>query len=238
MKIALVSVHTHPVVLGLRYISSCLKVAGYGVELLFMFPRRSVGPAGLAAPVLDAFAERCRQADLVGMGLMTGNYQRACVLTDSLRQAGIKAPILWGGTHPTVAPLESLQTADKRLVVLAIVPVGLLSVASCNSESKKPRVQTSSAVAAEEGVPGGKVVQTQTLVATVDHVRKSTREVTLLMADGSKSIIKCGPEVRDFGQIGKGDRVTVQSTQELNVFMATGAEPAGNAVAVGRQRVQ
>jgi hypothetical protein len=124
----------------------------------------------------------------------------------------------------------------KSLVALAIVPVGLLSLASCSSAPKKPRVQTSSAVAVEEGVPGGKVVQTQTLVATVDSVKKSTREITLLMADGAKSIVKCGPEVRNFDQIRKGDLVTVQSTQELNVFMATGAEPAGNTVAVGTAR--
>lgn len=112
MKVVLVSAHTHPIVLGLRYISSYLKAAGHDVELLFMCPHRSAGPAGLTAPVLDAFVERCRRADLVGMSLMTGNYHRACMLTDALRRARIKAPILWGGTHPTVAPAESLRTAD------------------------------------------------------------------------------------------------------------------------------
>lgn len=125
----------------------------------------------------------------------------------------------------------------KNLVALAIVPVGLLSLVSCDSEPKKPRVQTSNTVAVQEGIPGGKVVRTRTLLATVDYVKKSTREVTLEMADGSKTVVKCGPEVQNFDQIREGDRVTVQSTQELDVFMATGAEPAGDGMATASARV-
>jgi anaerobic magnesium-protoporphyrin IX monomethyl ester cyclase len=112
MEITLVSAHTHPVALGLRYISSCLKAAGHNVEVLFMCPRKATTQADFPQLVLDAFVERCRRADLVGMSLMTGNYHRACALTDRLRRAQIKAPILWGGTHPSVAPVESLETAD------------------------------------------------------------------------------------------------------------------------------
>jgi anaerobic magnesium-protoporphyrin IX monomethyl ester cyclase len=37
---------------------------------------------------------------------------RACVLTEAIRKAGIKAPIVWGGTHPTVAGDESIEVAD------------------------------------------------------------------------------------------------------------------------------
>jgi radical SAM superfamily enzyme YgiQ (UPF0313 family) len=112
MEIVLVSAHTHPMALGLRYISACLKAAGHDVEVLFMCPRKSTAQVDFSQPVLSAFVERCRGADLVGMSLMTGNYHRACALTETLRQAGLKAPILWGGTHPSVAPLESLETAD------------------------------------------------------------------------------------------------------------------------------
>lgn len=112
MKIVLTSVHTHPVALGLRYISACLKQAGHDVEVLFMCPRKSTTEVDFPQSVIDAFVERCRRADLVGMSLMTGNYHRACALTQTLRGAGIKAPILWGGTHPSVAPHESLETAD------------------------------------------------------------------------------------------------------------------------------
>jgi hypothetical protein len=36
MNILLVSTHAHPVTLGLRYISSCLKAAGHDVEVVFM----------------------------------------------------------------------------------------------------------------------------------------------------------------------------------------------------------
>ena len=112
MKITLVSAHTHPVALGLRYVSACLKAAGHEVEVLFMCPRKSTTQADFAPSVLDAFVERCRRADLVGISLMTGNFRRAAALTDTLRRAAITAPILWGGTHPSIAPEESLEVAD------------------------------------------------------------------------------------------------------------------------------
>ncbi len=112
MRIVLVSVHTHPVALGLRYVSACLKAAGHDVEILFMCPRKATTDSRFPRPVLEGFLDRCRRADLVGFSLMTGNYLRACALTGTLREAGVKAPILWGGTHPSVAPAECLETAD------------------------------------------------------------------------------------------------------------------------------
>lgn len=83
MKIVLVSVHTHPVALGLRYVSSCLKAAGHDVEILFMCPRKATTDTRFARPVLEACTERCRRADLVGMSLMTGNCLRACADRDA-----------------------------------------------------------------------------------------------------------------------------------------------------------
>lgn len=124
----------------------------------------------------------------------------------------------------------------KNLVVLAVIPAGLLSLVSCESEPKQPAVQTKHAVTTEKGVPGGKWVTTQTAVATVDYVKNSTREVTLLMADDTKRIIKCGPQVRNFDQIREGDKVTITYTQELQAFMATENEPAGDVASMGTVR--
>jgi anaerobic magnesium-protoporphyrin IX monomethyl ester cyclase len=137
MKIALVSAHTHPVALGLRYISSCLKASGHDVEVLFMCPRKSTTQADFPKPVLDAFLDRCRRADLVGMSLMTSNYHRACALTEALRRAGIKAPILWGGIHPSVAPVESLETADIVCVGEGEEPV--LELTGCLEAGRDPK---------------------------------------------------------------------------------------------------
>ena len=112
MKIALVATYTHPIALGLRYVSSYLKAGGHDVEMIFMKSKRDTAKADFSEASLDDFVERMRDRDLIGMGLMTNTFHRACVLTRRLRDAGIKAPIMWGGTHPTVAPEESLEVPD------------------------------------------------------------------------------------------------------------------------------
>lgn len=112
MNIVLVSAHTHPVALGLRYISSALKAAGHNVKVLFMSSRKPTTQADYPPAVQEAFLDHCRTADLIGISLMTGNFDRACTLTEWIRGAGIRAPILWGGTHPTIAPDECLEVAD------------------------------------------------------------------------------------------------------------------------------
>ncbi len=112
MKTTLVSTYTHPIALGLRYVSAYLKAAGQDVQMLFLSSKRDTARADFSPELLDDFVSHCRDSDLIGMSLMTNTYHRACVLTERLRAAGIKAPIIWGGTHPTVAPDESLDVAD------------------------------------------------------------------------------------------------------------------------------
>ncbi len=112
MKVTLVSTYTHPIALGLRYVSSYLKAAGHDVQMLFMSSKKDTARADFAPALLDEFVERCRGSELIGMSLMTNTYNRACLLTQRLRAAGIQAPIIWGGTHPTVAADESLDVAD------------------------------------------------------------------------------------------------------------------------------
>src|SRR5688572_28832700 len=112
MKIAFVSTYTHPIALGLRFVSSYVKAAGHDVEMIFMCSKRDTADADFSPGATEAFIERCRNVDLVGMSLMTNTFHRASVLTETLRKAGVRAPIIWGGTHPTVAPDESLTVAD------------------------------------------------------------------------------------------------------------------------------
>ena len=112
MKVALVSTCPHPISLGLRYIGAYLKRHGHNVRMIFMSSKRDTGKVDFSPGLLECFAETLRAADLVGMSLMTNSFMRACALTEAARRAGIKAPIVWGGTHPTVAPDESIQVAD------------------------------------------------------------------------------------------------------------------------------
>ena len=112
MKIALVSTYTHPLALGLRYVSSYLKAAGHDVVMIFMSSKRDTAKADFTEAVLESLLERLRDRDLIGMSLMTNTFHRAGMLTERIRNADIKVPIVWGGTHPTVAPEESLEVAD------------------------------------------------------------------------------------------------------------------------------
>jgi len=112
MRIALVATYTHPVALGLRYVSSYLKHHGHDVRMLFMSSRRDTASADFPPDLLASFLEHVREVDLVGMSLMTNSFVRAGVLTEAIRKAGIRTPIVWGGTHPTVAPQECIEVAD------------------------------------------------------------------------------------------------------------------------------
>ncbi len=112
MKIALVATYAHPLALGLRYVSAFLKARGHDVRMLFMANKRDTAKADFPPALLAELADRVRDADLVGLSLMTNTFHRARVLTESLRAAGIRAPIIWGGIHPTIAPEESLEAAD------------------------------------------------------------------------------------------------------------------------------
>ncbi|MFH1747648.1 MAG: radical SAM protein [Planctomycetota bacterium] len=126
MKIALIAAHAHPIALGLRYVSSYLKSAGHEVAMFLMSSRRDTARADYTPAALEDLAQRLREYDLVGVSLMTSNFHRARVLTEHIRQVGITAPVVWGGTHPTVSPDESLEIADAICVGEGEEPMLLL----------------------------------------------------------------------------------------------------------------
>lgn len=112
MRIALISTYPHPLALGLRCISAYLKAHGQDVTMFFMRSKRETTEVDFSPALVADLVQRLRSAELIGISLMTGSFHRACALTEAIRRAGIKTPIIWGGTHPTVAPTESLQVAD------------------------------------------------------------------------------------------------------------------------------
>ncbi len=137
MRIALVSTYAHPIALGLRYVSACLKAAGHDVQMLFMSSKRDTAKVDFSESLMEDFVERLWDRDLVGMGVMTNTFRRACALTRGLRQAGVRAPVVWGGTHPTVAPDESLELAD--IVCIGEGEGPMLTLADRLEVDKDPR---------------------------------------------------------------------------------------------------
>lgn len=112
VNIALIASYGHPLALGLRYVSASLARQGHDVRMLFLTTRRNTAEAAFPPKLLDEIAAHVRDAGLIGVSLMTNTFHRARALTEAIRARGINVPVVWGGIHPTVAPEESLETAD------------------------------------------------------------------------------------------------------------------------------
>jgi hypothetical protein len=98
-----------------------------------------------------------------------------------------------------------------------------LVLASCSSTTYGPIDDNAHNATYEKGVPGGTVVETYDLVATVTEIDKPGRKLSLATKDGKKETVKCPPEVINFDQIRVGDVVKAMVTSELTVAMADAA---------------
>jgi hypothetical protein len=118
------------------------------------------------------------------------------------------------------------------IVCLLLAPalVAVLALTSCSSE---PEGEESTFVAAQAGVPGGTIVNTYQVAATVKAINAADRKVTLVGSNGKETVVKCGPEVVNFPQIEVGDHVKATVTQQLVVAMASGDTPPPTGVAAG-----
>src|ERR1035441_8986168 len=118
-----------------------------------------------------------------------------------------------------------MKTKLLKFATIAIMPAAMLALTSCSST---PQGEGSTMVAAQKGVPGGVIVETYKVTATVTAVDAASRKVTLIMADGSKTTVKAGPEVVNFDQIQVGDQVKATVAEQLVVFVRKNGEPAND----------
>jgi hypothetical protein len=112
-------------------------------------------------------------------------------------------------------------------LTLTLAPAAMLLLTSCSTSSPPPG-QTTTTTSFEAGVPGGVMVQTHKLRATVTAIDTANRKVTLVTPDHQSTTVKCGPEVINFDQIQVGDQLRVKITEEIAVAMATPGTPADN----------
>jgi hypothetical protein len=125
-----------------------------------------------------------------------------------------------------------MKKLNLNLAIATCLSVALVSLTSCSTEPK-PAVETASAVTYQPGVPGGAMVETHQLKATVKSIDAASRKVELATADGQRTTVKCGPEVINFDQIHVGDQLVVTVTEELVAYLADARPPAdGGATAV------
>ncbi len=103
---------------GVRALSAYLKRHGKDVRLVFLpggvekFRHREGFKYEYEKKILDGVVDLCRGSSLVGISFMSNYRDRAAQLCTAIK-AGLKdVPLIAGGIHPTVAPLETLGFAD------------------------------------------------------------------------------------------------------------------------------
>src|SRR5688572_18317741 len=107
-------------------------------------------------------------------------------------------------------PNDLLTRTFRSAALGAVIGAGL-TVSSCSSTRPAETLgETTRTTSYQEGVPGGVIVETTRLQATVVAIDATNRAVTVAVPDGRQKIIGCGPEVANFNQIRVGDRVKAE----------------------------
>lgn len=125
-----------------------------------------------------------------------------------------------------------LKNKTTRSVAVALLPVALLAC-GCQSSGKTKSDVTTAAVF-QPGVPGGTLMESYKVTATVTGSDSVTRQVSLVAADGSRRTVQIGPEFTGFDRLKPGDPVKVAVTKELVISLeptAAAADAVAGAVA-------
>jgi hypothetical protein len=124
-----------------------------------------------------------------------------------------------------------MKTNASKLIVLSLVPVAILACTSCSSDDSAEKggtgtdYQRSSTTEYQQGVPGGMMVDTYQITATVAAVDHAKRQYTLVTPDGRRAQFTAGPEVTNFDQVREGDRVKATVTEQLLVSVREKGQP-------------
>jgi len=109
-RVVLISLQEDLEVIGLKGLHYDLRSRDVDATLLYVRGDGGDGGAAVRARVADFVRER--EPHLVGLSLMSPEFFRAARLTRELKQAGLDAPVVWGGFHATVAPEQCAAEAD------------------------------------------------------------------------------------------------------------------------------
>lgn len=118
MNVTLISFDEELYCLGIRILSAALRSVGHSSKCVFLPPRQSSSGrvhkfrAIYPESLLEQTYMLCAEDGLIGMSLMSNQFIQAQNVTRYLKKRGVKAPIIWGGIHPTVDPESCLQDAD------------------------------------------------------------------------------------------------------------------------------
>lgn len=136
-RLTLISLYSTDAI-GLRYIKSVLNKEGFDVSLIF-FKELHLAADFMSLPsekeymLLMDLLERLKP-NIVGISLRSPFLKIASLITRKIKKE-LPLPVIWGGTHPTVAPDESINFADMICVGEGEYP--LLELVGRISDSKE-----------------------------------------------------------------------------------------------------
>jgi len=114
VHITLISLYSTDAI-GLRYIAAVLKQQAIDVSLIF-FKEKDLTSDLMSLPTENEYQLligrlKKLEPDIVGISLRSSFFKIASTITERVRKE-VSVPVIWGGTHPTVAPEDSIQMAD------------------------------------------------------------------------------------------------------------------------------
>lgn len=121
---------------GIRILHNTLSKAGHDVESVF-FNKMKTNQYHSTTDIdvlLDFLKQRA--PDLIGISLRSSFFQLATHITRQIKE-NLKATVIWGGTHPTISPEESIQIAD--MVCIGEGEEAILEVADSLRMGNQPR---------------------------------------------------------------------------------------------------
>ena len=124
-----------------------------------------------------------------------------------------------------------MKTKTISITALALLPVALFTLTSCSSTSTPPPPVGSAVRIYTKAVPGGVLVQTVKVTATVTAIDQPKRQATLLASDGKKFTVKVGPEAVNFNQVRVGDQVTATLTEKVVISLDDKEAPSSEGAA-------
>jgi hypothetical protein len=108
--------------------------------------------------------------------------------------------------------------------IIKIAALALLSTAIIFISCSTTRVPVE--IMAIETPDGAIIVETTAMSGTVTAVDPAKRKLKLVSPGGSKFTYKAGPKIVNFDQIRVGDQIKAMVTEEVAVFIGSGAPPS------------
>jgi hypothetical protein len=109
-------------------------------------------------------------------------------------------------------------------VIIKIVTLVFLLTAILLTSCSTTKVPVE--IMAIETPDGAIIVETTTLTGTVTAIDPAKRKLKLVSSGGSKFTYKAGPKIVNFDQIRVGDQIKAMVTEEVAVFIGSGAPPS------------